>query len=251
MLDKLQGRENGKKRKSKSLHFFSLVELLITISILAILLALLLPALEKARGKARAITCTGNLKTLGQGKLLYSNDFDGWDVRFDNNYWWYQWYWSAALASYLGITAEVNGLFTKEADGKVYPFSRLCPEKAGIAPSETTKLYNLATYGINGSGNMLVISGWGRTYKYDKVTRASEKVHHTEGFNASDNTGVWNLTTNELKTPTQYLTGQGVHFIHSGRANVLFFDGHIQAMEWKKLGGSNTNYSRHWWNAHK
>ena len=27
-----------------------------------------------------------------------------------------------------------------------------------------------------------------------------------------------------------YLTGKGVHFIHSNRANVLFFDGHVGAM---------------------
>jgi len=64
-------------RNRRGMHAgFTLIELLVVIAIISILKAILFPVFATAREKARATSCTSDLKQLGLSMVQYTQDFD-------------------------------------------------------------------------------------------------------------------------------------------------------------------------------
>ncbi len=71
------GEPGGKSNRFRQpLHGFTLVELLVVISIIALLISLLLPALAKARADGLAVICESNLRQIGTGVQEYAQEYE-------------------------------------------------------------------------------------------------------------------------------------------------------------------------------
>ena len=117
---------------------FTLLELLVVITIIAILASLLLPALANGRAQAKDILCRGNLRQIGCAAFNYPDDYNGWTMPavlkcegITNHD--YEVHWSVFLAD----TGALPGTRTA-----------LCPE--------VTAAEAFAPYGFNAAGHATV-----------------------------------------------------------------------------------------------
>lgn len=110
---------------------FTLIELLVVIAIIAILAAILFPVFAQAREKARAISCLSNMKQLGLGYTMYTQDFD----QNPPMLWaWAQYFWPTEVYPYIKNSA----VFVCPSDSQ--PVNMIWPEDN---PQNLTKSYLL------------------------------------------------------------------------------------------------------------
>lgn len=238
-------------RKNQSTAF-TLVELLVVISIVALLIAVLLPALKNARELARATACSSNLRQIGVGGYAFASDNDFEITVFTRNS-------GGALSGWPHWLSGAPGPGKPETSSYV-------PESAVFAcPSTPVYRRVLPSLGrINEAYGMFAVDGtrqntdefsygdnepWsgasnGRHFQMiDRVPEPTEYLWVVDILSASTTTsGQRRLRAwfNQRPSPSppdpQYSLagsgGRGVpHVLHSGAANVLFYDGHADRQD--------------------
>lgn len=207
-----------KKRKLKSStrysHIsFTLIELLITIAIIAILAAMLLPALNKARDKGRSAFCLNQLKQLGM--VLGNYQLDHKDYCIPNN--GHDGDWSNFIYRQKYITD---------------PRALACPANTAPIPTETT--LSFSHYGYN----YFHIGGSGGSSSYEFYNSSSIPANLNQLRNLGKIVVFADGYCHEDKTAKNILTDRpdsGVSFAkawpwHSSAVNVQWADGHASGV---------------------
>lgn len=203
----------------KRRYHFSLIELLIIISIIAILASLLLPALNKAREAARRTQCTGNLKQMGVAFGLYQGDSDSWILAYwQSGYrpseWWF---WNMPLLGYLPVVPGKKSAW-------------ICPTNAGYAPKPETLVTTYCRISHNSWRNVWGWNGTDRFYKLDSLRRPSRQILVMESkFMLPAYEGKENTAPRQGESLRYSKLPEAGAFCHGDTMNGLFADGHAAA----------------------
>ncbi len=64
----------GVIRAQRSARGFSMIDILVSIAVISVLIAIMLPAVSKVRESARKVICSSNMRQVGLGVSMYSQD---------------------------------------------------------------------------------------------------------------------------------------------------------------------------------
>ena len=228
--------------RRQSLHGFTLVELLVVISIIALLIAILLPSLRRAREAAQSTVCRVNLHSLGTASHMYLNDnsdtYIPWSVVNDP----------------VVLTNNVNWVRYFLLNQYATPQSSLCPGFDNEYTEEILRLdmpnryyayYQGTDYGYNykNIGGSLHYTGdnWSAPAKAGQIARLGETIFAVDAIHMNNTVTSGKRIGSALVDDSYIYLQYPAHSRHSNktRINVAWCDGHVTSLRspvWKGGG---------------
>lgn len=222
------GENSGRGRKN-----FTLIELLIVISIIAILAAMLLPALGRARDVAYRITCLSRERQIGTMILMYADSYRMQIPLFldqspGRNLTGYSWISKMLYSNGDKLTAD--GFGSTENTTKLFD----CPKIKVFRPSALYRwLYNVKLGGMLSAAGVLAEP----SFPLHRLKKPSGTCMFLEGV-----TGQGGFT-NEFQLQPFY-EYRRAEYRHENGANLLYVDGHASYEKPTAAGMSTSQVAR-------